>query len=689
MSDNTVDLDEKWVQRAFLLTNKDYTSLNQRNTMWSDAVLKYTDTTLGGNIAINPPPQFTRYCDVPVPGRTKYSSGMGRYYSEAIDDNSQVVHFRMGLPRFNTLASLYLGAYNPDAALAGKSSRVNKLFFELGKAVGFVISVMSFKLLMVRALGSGLRLLFAAPSSKYYYLSPAMPMYWSAVTTIVNQLTVNRGIVPRVGGDDQKFFSDDYQFTKADLKTMHDKLPDVFREDGGIDVYAVANRAKRMFRKRNTDLDKLIDASASGKFDLGQVVANFEKQNAVATDKGADYLKYMDKWYDTDVSNPGSNGLYNVTQGADAANIGSTITGNSATTTDNTSSNKEIKDVETTESWWSSAWKKLEDFFQAEADDGGMFASFRVNYTGSVGESFSNSAGQSSVESKLNDMVSSARNVNFSLAGGNISDGVGKVVDAAKGLLTGAMNSLGIGGLAALGGSAFFDIPKVWESSTASLPRSSYTIKLASPYGNPISQMFSIYIPLAMLLAMALPISAGKQSYGSPFLIEYYDKGRAQSRLGMVDSLSITRGTSSLGFNNAGHALAIDVTLSIMDLSSIMHMPISMGISPVSQLINAAEGGFAGAIVGGPLGAGIGATVATALGSGWFDDSTVYSDYLAILAGMGVNDQIYASRKLKLALTRNLMEWKSWFSISHLASFSGDMLVPGRLASIFYKGVQF
>lgn len=675
MSDKIVSLDAQWVTRAFLVTSKKLSDNDYRGSMWSDAELKFTDTTIGGSIAINPPPQFTKFADLPTPSKSRDTTvrGMSRYYSEAIDDNSQVVHFRMGEPRFNSLASFYKAAYDPVQDIAAKSGRMNKLFFNVGQAAGFIVNIMSFKLLMVRAVGLAYRLLAGMPKSRYYYHTPTMHTYWGAVTTMLNQIAANRGIIPRVGGDSQKFLNTGHEFTEEAVKKMNAALPGVFSTNGQIDVYAMANKASRLLKKRLDQTNDIIESS-----NIGDEVKPFRAiksmmQNQPITDGGASYRAYLDKWYDTDQAS--ITDISNETENIEDMGVG--------------------KDVETSEGIFSGFTKYLK-FLGAEANDGGMFASFRVNYTGSVSESFSNSVGDSEIASKLNSMSSSARNVNFNVAGGNIADGVGQAVDAVKSFTKGALHSIGLSGLAAVAGSAFFDIPKMWESSTANLPRVNYTIKLNSPYGNPISQLFNIYVPLCMLLCMALPKSTGKQTYTSPFLIEFYDKGRAQSRLGIIDSMSITRGTSSLAFNSAGLPLAMDVSFSIMDLSSIMHMPISMGINPLESFFNTVVGGGVGAMAGsvaGPVGvaggAVVGATLANALDSGLFDDSTVYSDYLAVLAGLGVNDQIYESRKLKLKLTHKLANWKSWASISNLASFTGELPVPGRLASLFYRGVEF
>lgn len=662
MSENIVQLDETWVSRAFLVSDKLLSETDHRNSTWSDAALKFVDTTLGGNYAINPPPQFTRFCDVPLPSKTRPGSdGIGPYYSEAIDDNSQIVHFRMGEARFNSLVNFYGSAYNPEAALASRSGRMNQMFFQLGRATGFIVSIMSFKLLAVRAIAEGYRLLAGAPRSRYYYHTPTMHNYWSAVQTILNQLSVNRGIVPRVGGDSTEFLNDDYKFSEGDLSHMSEMVPDVFRKNGGIDVFAVANKAKRAYRRQEAKLRAILDSEDISNIDLTSLVRRFEEQSkSVSTAPNRDFHGYIDSWLSTEQSKLPTESL--------DPNIS--------------------PEVETSEGMYSGV-KKAFEYFKAEADDGGMFATFRVNYTGSVSESFSSSVGESEIQQKLNQMSSAGRDVNFSIAGGNIAEGVGEIVDGVKSFAQGTLSSIGMGGLAALGGSAFFDVPKVWQQSIASMPRSNYTVKLTSPYGNPISQLFNIYMPLAMLLAMALPKSTGKQSYTSPFLIEYYDQGRAQSRLGMIDSMSITRGTTSLGFNKDGHAMAVDVSFTIVDMSSVMHMPISMGLNPATELYNLVSGGVTGALMGGPVGATIGAALKTGLDSGFFDDDTVYSDYLAVLSGMGVNDQIYYSRKLKLALTRKLTNWQSWASVSNLSSFMGDLAIPGRLASIAFRGVEF
>jgi hypothetical protein len=56
-----------------------------------------------------------------------------------------------------------------------------------------------------------------------------------------------------------------------------------------------------------------------------------------------------------------------------------------------------------------------------------------------------------------------------------------------------------------------------------------------------------------------------------------------------------------------------------------------------------------------------------------------------ILAGLGLQDQVYTKRRLKLNLTQAMAQWESWTSPSHFANFVGD-LFPSRLIAAFYKG---
>lgn len=698
MSSSYILKDAAWVRQAFLVNANNLTDQALNDRTFTTARYKYVDTTPGGNLAINPPPQFTRTADIMVDGVFAGSSSglkgrpskgnMGRYYSEAIDDNAQHIYMRFGVPRFNSLTTFFTGFYDTGASQVARTGRAGGIFYTFGQAVGFIVSIISWKIVAIHLAGLALRFATGSPSSKFYYLKPTMPVYWTAVTTIVNQLAVNRGIVPRVGGPDQAAYTGKYEFDKNALKQLHEVLPDIFQEGGGIDVYAMANRAQRLARKRYIKMQEQLDLTE--KLNLAEA-ARIIMTTPLVDDKKSKYSDYMQRWS----ANPNAIASSDAATTPPSANSStSTLNQTTASAAGNADAGSIINPATKSVSEGIPEKDTFSDFFKAELDDGSAFATFRVNSTGSVNESFNNSVTDSELANKINSASSSSRSTTFDFAGGNLVGGavgavVGLVGNAVKDIASGVADSIGISGLAALAGTAFVDIPKHWQSSSASLPRSTYTINLVSPYGNPISQMLNLDIPLAMLLAAALPLATGKQSYTSPFILELYDKGRCQTRLGMIDSLSVTRGTSNLSFNNDGHAMAIDVTFSVIDMSSVLTMPIRQNFNGIIAKAAATVGVAAGTVA--PLAtattAGLVGAFGMAIGSGVFDDDTVFTDYMNVLAGMNLQDQIYSWRKFKLNVTRAMTTWESFSSPAKWAGMAGDVL-PVRLYSGLYKGMS-
>lgn len=682
--------DARWVRQSFLVESDKLLALDNKNRTRTTASDKFTDTTPGGNICINPPPQFTSNCDIKVKGKFSPSQGMGRYYSEAIDDNSQIIHMRFGVPQYNSLTTFFTGFYNSVAGNLARTGRGMGLFYYLGKAAGFIIQLAFWQVTALIALGTVMRFALQMPSSKFYYLKPTMPVYWSTVQTIVNKIATNAGILPRSLGNSN--VSNGYMFDEDALRSLSEAAGDkiIFDPTGGINVYAMANKAQRLARAKRNKMKQALD-NQNKNASIADLILGIEKENVTDNYTADSFTTYTDKW--------------------SALNVGKMK--------DNTNSAAENFNPEEAKS------NTLLDFFNAEMDDGSAFASFRVNYTGASSESFSNSVTESEIQQKMNSMSSSARSTNFSFAGGNISDGVvGKLVggalSAAKDFVAGAADSLGVSGLAMLAGGAFVDIPKHWQSSSASLPRANYTINLVSPYGNPISQLLNIHIPLAMLLAGALPLATGRQSYTSPFILELYDQGRCQIRLGMIDSLSITRGSGNLGYNNDSKAMRIDVNFSIVDLSSVISVPVTKGFSmgasqaildagtgvgaAIGTLTGATGGGIAGGVTGGTIGAvlgtGVGVAGAATIGqgidlignistaiSGLFEDDNAFNDYMAVLAAMSLPDQIYSFRKFKVNLTNQIENFDKFYSKANYAALMGDSLA-GRTISAVYKGTD-
>ncbi|WJJ55170.1 hypothetical protein [Xanthomonas phage RTH11] len=738
--------DTVWVQQSFLLPESALNDVDQRRRVLTSAAYKFTDTTLGGNFAINAPPQFTRYADIRVGGSQRYSrgatngsttpggikwmmstgrfmtegdnpnsefttpsAGMGRYYSEAIDDWGQDLVMRFGVPEYNSLIQFFGNFYSTDAALLSRTGRTSNVFATAGKALGFLLAL---PLQPVILGGQIIKFLGAWPASKYYYMKPTMYPYWQAVNTIANAIAVNIGVIPmalteaqtKVTGQDSSYLGDQNEMLQEYAKV----LPDIFLRSGqqaaGLDVYAIANRAQRIANTFNAELQNKVDSltDASGLFQAvnelkdklykGGGLKRIESQgideyrnlylnsDRNRSDGQSNYIKLDGTAAATDTADAGGTGE---AAPAPAAGDGSTENvGGTPTTGEEPAKQIDVESVgpDGNRDWYNmgdgqgeggQSWLgSLKSMFEAERRDGAQYVTFRVGYSGSSNESFSSSVEESQIQQKFNSTSSSSRSARFDWANGNLGvPGLDQVMGAVKDFVSGTLEGLQMSGLMALAGNAFVDIPKTWSGSTANLPKAEYTIKLRSPYGTRMSRLMNLYIPLSMLLAAALPLSTGKHSYTSPFICEAFCRGRHAIRLGMITDMSITRGTGNLGWTQDGDALGIDVTFSITDLSSIMHLPIQTNFGYTDMFAQA---------VGDLIGGLRGQEFASYAQKGTYDDDNTFTDYMAVLGSLSWQDMVYSNRRWKLARYRQMQNWTSWKSPGRVAMWAGNTTL-GRI----------
>lgn len=692
--------DGDWVKQAFLVDSSKLDPIDRTNRTFTRAAFKFNDSSLGGSYAINPRPQFTPYADiraksnlrkimpVSVAGGPNINSigytpnlGIGRYYSEAIDDSAQVIHMRFGVPQFNSLTTFFTGFFNSYAASVARTGRgalsLGGIAYIVGTAIGLVVNVVCIPLLLLNAVGNLSRFFLKKPSSKFYYLKPTMITYWSAVNTMVNQIGVNRGLYPKIpvlgedvynpsmqNGTNQQI-GEAYRIDTDTMNQLSRLMPDVFSPSGGIDVYSAASRAQRLKNKWDRDFHTLLNSAAA--VNASDVVDPLGGLGFIVKDPNVgvpqevrerkrDFAAAIGAWFSSFSGKLNSDGATSATP--DESGEGAL---SKSTDAELNPRSVDLKTGEVT----TPADTTYAEYFAAEWDDGTAFASFKVDYTGSVSESFSNSAQESDLQSKFNSTSSQARSARFTFADGNVAGGVAGaaingIKDVVQGLASGVMDSLSISGLMSLGGSAFVDIPKHWENSTATMSRSTYTMTLISPYGNPVSQIINIYIPLCMILAAALPLATGKQSYTAPFLVEMYDRGRQQTRLGMIDSLSVTRGTSNLGFNRDGNAMAMEVSFSVMDLSSVLTMPVAQGFSFLNPLKTL---------------------------TGITDDENNFTDYMATLSSLSMPQQFYQWNKLKLNVAKKIRSLDMLHSPAAWMAMAHDYTPVGWL-DIAFRGAQ-
>lgn len=707
-------LDRDWGKQAFMVNDLAISSSNSEGDKIdvdaryrSTASRKWTDTTMGGNIGVNSRPQFTRYSDIRNPGlpglgRNKVSVsndvgnyGMGRYYSEAIDDPSQTIYLRFGLPQYASLSTYFAAAFDPDMSSLARTGKTSSVFRTASRTMVSIALLITFPVFTI-AVGSAKILagFFRSPTTKFYSMRPAMHLYWGTVNSLVNAIAINKGIYKKIalldGADKETGIGTQYKVQQDDLNMLSSLMPGVFdKSTGSYNMYTAVTKAQRYSNaafeeeyRRQTELGEsnksegwastlanvsgftnlkshtlaqnlnhifMLDAASVAKAAINTVGVFVNPLAMAAVDGAVALASEYNKQFST-----------NATRKEAVKDANGNITGYIDVTVDKDGkSTPAVVDKETTPG------KGFFDHLNALNRQGADFVILKVEATGSMSEAFGNSVGESDLAQKLNSSSSNARSMKFSMANGNISDNavvgaitsvVGAAIDTVKGGLD-AVTFGAFGAIEGLMGNGYLDIPKTWNGSSTTFPRASYKMKLVSPYGNPFSQMQNIYIPLSMLMAGTLPLSTGKQSYTSPMLCQVYDRGRCQIQLGMIESLQITRGTGNLTFNTQGNAMGVDVSFDIVDLSTIMHMPIGTG-----DLL-------------GP--------------DPYSDPDSVLMDYLAVLGGMDICSQVYAIPKARIALAKRMANYSTKMSSSFWASYTHDSLTSGWMKFILPLSVPY
>ena len=693
--------DNNWVKNSFLLPRFTSEQSDIANMVFSSAKLKFTDTSVGGSFEINPLPQHTRYAALPLTntlsenGKDPTRLGMSRRYSEMQDDNTEIIHIRCGVPTHTSMLRFYSGAYDYETDRLVKTGKGPSILYDLSKIAGWVVSAPIQPIIWTGKLVS---FLTGASSTKFSYLKPTMPVYWQAVNYIVNNIAVNEGIPrPMTSPTNMVLSPGELEANTTErLKKIQDELISkevgesslldsskndgypytsaLFQEDASTPEETQvlrgfinnSNFINERYKKQDHLVNSLLDEIFTASVDVaGQTIgggvdiyAIASKSHRLANTIREEYLNLVENMSDTvDHNSLSKEAIESVLRdgGKVAGNKLADAEGNTGLGAalhhwmNNAGQGEvaegeesvKVESSEETKSWWG----EYKDYFSSELRDGSAFLSLRVNNSGSVSESFSNSTTSPGIKDKMNSVSDAIRSKTYDMSGGNIDGGVATtLVNGLKDIAMGALDSVSLGGLGAIFGSAYMDIPDRYDNSTANLPSMTYTVDLRTLYDDPISRLISLWIPISCILGFTLPRSVGKHAYDSPFLCEVYNRGKAQSRYCIVESVSISRGEGDLAFSKTGKPLGIKVDITFKDLSSIMHVPITGDVSI-------------------------------------FDEQNTFSDYMAILGGLGVPDQIYGTKRLKLNIARKLNSISQWTSPAQWAMWSANTTMGSILAA--------
>lgn len=678
--------DKDWVRSIFMINSETLDGPSMSIRTWSTADTKFTDTALGGSLVINPLSQPNLFTD-PVSSThwlkkaNANNDALSPYYSEAFDDNYRTVTMRFGTLAFTSLTGFLFNMYHPGAASMINKGLVHQFLFSIGRIIGSAVALITWPVRFGMFVADGVRFALRKPSSRYAYLKPNMPLYWSSVQTIVNHFLVDLGLVFRRANIDTGMNNDDLYPSENQIQTMKQMWPNIYGgktsigqdfihgalrtlglndNQGQVDVFAVATRAQRLAQARYQVLEDIND-SAGGYLDVEELLQQAYKEGRGF--KGQTISEYLKSWTEDGES------MYSADRPSEEGRNEDQEVGDSP--------RKNNLDND-------GFWK----FLKAELRDGGAYVTFRVDETGPVSETFSNSYKTSQLMEKINSTAASSRSTYFDFAGGNIGDGVvsdllesivGGIKSVAEGILTG----VGLEGLLIAGGGGTVSMPKYWESSEANLPRANYSFTLKARYAHRQAAFSDVYFPLACILAAALPVSVGKHSHSNPLYCEYYDKGRMQSRLAAIESLTISRGEGNMGFTPDGHLMSVNVSFNLIPMEETIAMPITEGFELTDTLFSV----LGGSLIGGLAGAAGGGLLqfTTNMTKGLFDDDTPFMDYMATLAGLGVNEQYYLGSRLKRRLSFKQLNYASTYSHARTAALAADSM-PGRVISALFFG---
>lgn len=214
---------------------------------------------------------------------------------------------------------------------------------------------------------------------------------------------------------------------------------------------------------------------------------------------------------------------------------------------------------------------------------------FYLDGMNSVSESMSNDTTESSLASSINGIADQANEIKFLFGNSDnvigalansadeattsITQGVGEMFSTLGGGIVSSLASKGVNSVLN-GGKIIF--PEIWSGSHFDR---SYTIdiKLRSPDHDSLSIFLNILKPYCKILSLVMPRQGTYQeewdpnAFRSPFLVKAYSKGLFNVDMGIISSMSVTKGAECC-WNDDGLPTQIDISIEIKDLYSNLAM---------------------------------------------------------------------------------------------------------------------
>lgn len=551
---------------------------------------KVGDSSLGGSDVLNPLPAFNVDDDIIPdmlkPPGTSNYVGMGQVYNEVYDANQRVLYMTFGVPQFIGLEQYLLNAY--DYKL--KNSMDLGFFGSAGIHLG-------------RLIANGLDVAIKLPwypiiwtvqllqKTQQFTVTEYVRFYQSMpmYNVMVNTIIQHLAVTMGLAGNGE-----------GDGKTTtYKSTPEIFKN--GIDIFSILNKRQRrldpngFWSKQNND----------------DLVAAQQKD----TDKAdGPVFKTSD---------------HNKETGEVTQTFGSTVQQDNDT---------------------SSYWDLLTGAIVGSALGGNDFIGFRIEKSVDASESFSNTTKESSLAAELNASVQQRRDTSFKTANGTgFVGGISNAVSVVQNFFKAASGGLASAGLHMVTSNGYYDLPEQWDNSSFNSSHS-FTVTLRAPYGDPLSIMQSIYIPLSCLLAGVMPRQVGPHTYTSPFHVRAYVKGMFMVPFGIIDQLTLIRGAEEFGWNHFDQPTVCKVTFSIKDLTPVLYLGMRVSTDPTSAAVQ----------------------------------NTNFDNYIATLAGLGLKERLFFMESLKRKFSIFMQLTKStYLNGAAQGTFLGNSIIGKALAIPF------
>jgi len=587
--------DKDWVNLTQMSNTDEYDSDMLKFQYRSPVMSELMDTSIGGHFTLNPAYGFTPTADIYYKGRmldaTEFSPdmeainiGMGRYYSEAIQQSSKVrtIIFELGVPEFQNIFSFAINAVDTAKLIIAREGR-SPFFYYAGLTGGTAATFLAFPLftaatLLMKYFVNKIAGLF---DSKFYSLKPNMGAFWSTANTIMNTFTADRGILGTFNFITSPFTAKgkldrqgyQIQLSGEDKKNLENMMPHIFKNNGTthteglIDIAAISGRHQRLVSER-IKLDRL----AAEKGDAIAYVTQIKKPETKSLKEFVDELSKTEAFKARD---PKERPITEAISSKD-------INPDDYKEPDDTGRRRALPQQDT--SWF----RTVGSYYRAAVENGTDVFALQVEYVGPTSMTINNSIKDIPLESLTNQASKKIRDIRFTIADGNFfGDTVNSIRKGVTDLIKGSIEglTLGLSSLAgALSGGGFIEYPKMYDDSSVSFDGHTFKIRCNSPYNNQISQMMDIDMVLSVLLAASSPQSIGRSAYTSPYICKAFMRGIMNEELAMITRISLKLGEGNLGHNAFGAATDIEITFDVTSLQKVFSVPVPTGINGLYEV---------------------------------------------------------------------------------------------------------